>query len=53
MVLGGDGFDGGVVAMDRERLVVKVVPPYFEGLDEAQQLLIVDGVGLLGVLVLG
>ena len=52
-VLGGDGLDGRVVAMDDEGLVVEVVTPEFESLDEAQEFLVVDGVGLLGVLVFG
>ena len=39
--------------MDDEGLVVEVVTPKLEGLNEAQKLLVVDGVGLLGILVFG
>ena len=51
--LGEDGFDGGVVAVDDEGAVVEVVAPKFEGLDEAEEFLVIGGVGLLGVLVFG
>ena len=37
--------------MDDEGLMVEVVAPEFECLDEAQKLFVIDGVGLLGVLV--
>ena len=39
--------------MDDEGLVVEVVTPEFESLDEAEQLLVVDGIGLLGILIFG
>jgi hypothetical protein len=51
--LGSDGFNGRIVTMNNERLVVEVVAPEFEGLDETKEFLIVDGVGVLGVLMFG
>ena len=39
--------------MDDEGAVVEVVAPKFEGLDEAEEFLVIGGVGLLGVLVFG